>query len=372
MRILTLGPVGGHGGLQTHFRVLNDFLRGEGHEVLSVCFFAPSRGGKASSGVASSYDMQFRSGSGIAGSAGAMVQLLLLRSKLQGFRPELVIACGGGSAYATIGSWFSGKSTAFYTEVIGDYARGEPLRAKMSKAFGRTACQTPRLVENVRRSVRPLPKICVLPCFADAIGERFACTIQSPIIGAPLKLGYFGRLTGMKAVESLVRAFCTSEAYRLCQLHLHGDGDQTEEMKLLARELDKEGRVVFRGPFNTPQEFASRLEGTHGLVMASKNGEGLPLVLIEAMSVGLPFMATNICGIPDAAEGNQDCMLVSPGERNVRSGLELFAQNLLAGNYQSARMKAFYQRRFSREVMCAAWRKFLANPSAGFEALSPL
>ncbi len=50
------------------------------------------------------------------------------------------------------------------------------------------------------------------------------------------------------------------------------------------------------------------------LILPSLFGEGLPMVLLEAMSAGLPVVAANVEGIPEAVRDGREGLLVAPGD----------------------------------------------------------
>ncbi|GAA4226177.1 hypothetical protein GCM10023075_25920 [Streptosporangium album] len=105
-----------------------------------------------------------------------------------------------------------------------------------------------------------------------------------------------GRLEGVKRFDRLISAF--AEACRTTgegwELHLLGEGAELERLRLHARACGVAERVVFRGM--VPAAGMSR-EYLDGSVLAlSSEHEGLPLVLGEAASHGVPSVAFDVSG----------------------------------------------------------------------------
>jgi glycosyltransferase involved in cell wall biosynthesis len=87
-------------------------------------------------------------------------------------------------------------------------------------------------------------------------------------------------------------------------LSLVGDGPDRAKLERLARELGVEDQVRFLG--NQPR--AIELMGSARVYAHAATIENLPMVLIEAMSCGLPILAPNAGGIPDLIEdGRSGC-----------------------------------------------------------------
>jgi glycosyltransferase involved in cell wall biosynthesis len=99
---------------------------------------------------------------------------------------------------------------------------------------------------------------------------------------------YAGRLVAGKGLMRLVRCFAEATAERPdWQLHLYGKGRKRAEIAALAASLGVEDRVKLMG---YTRDLPSVLAGASAFAMASLS-EGFPMVLIEAMSVGLPLIA---------------------------------------------------------------------------------
>jgi glycosyltransferase involved in cell wall biosynthesis len=107
-----------------------------------------------------------------------------------------------------------------------------------------------------------------------------------------------GRMSPEKNVAGLLhawRAFASAE--RGAQLVLLGDGPQRPELESLAADLglsageldDPEAQVVFTGMVAEP---AGYMAGARALALSSID-EGLPMVVLEALSLGLPVLAAD-------------------------------------------------------------------------------
>ena len=49
-------------------------------------------------------------------------------------------------------------------------------------------------------------------------------------------------------------------------------------------------------------------------VLPSLFGEGLPMVVLEAMAAGVPIVATRVAGVPEAVRDGRDGLLATPGD----------------------------------------------------------
>ncbi len=101
-----------------------------------------------------------------------------------------------------------------------------------------------------------------------------------------------GRLTLQKGQWHLIRAFAEARKWLPCQLAVLGTGELDGYLKGLAKDLGVEREVFFLGWQQNPFKFMAR---AHLFVLPSIT-EGFPLVLLEAMSCGLPVVSTDSPG----------------------------------------------------------------------------
>lgn len=97
-----------------------------------------------------------------------------------------------------------------------------------------------------------------------------------------------GRLSARKGQRRLVRAFApVAAAHPDWQLHIYGQGRKRKPLRALIRKLGLQSHVRLCG---FTDDLPDVLRNASVYAMASRF-EGFPLVLVEAMSVGLPLIA---------------------------------------------------------------------------------
>jgi glycosyltransferase involved in cell wall biosynthesis len=104
----------------------------------------------------------------------------------------------------------------------------------------------------------------------------------------PVILGA-GRLTGQKDFPTLLRAFSLVRKERPVRLVILGEGEDRHELKALVDELGLAEDVEMPGFVDNPYGY---MAGAAVFVQSSR-WEGLPTVLIEAMALGKPVVATD-------------------------------------------------------------------------------
>ena len=92
------------------------------------------------------------------------------------------------------------------------------------------------------------------------------------------------------------------------ELWLVGDGPTKPEIETLSKKLGVDSRIRFLGTISNPSEVYSKFD----IFVLSSHFEGHPLVALEAMSFGLPIVATRISGIQETITHNVNGFLVKP------------------------------------------------------------
>jgi glycosyltransferase involved in cell wall biosynthesis len=153
------------------------------------------------------------------------------------------------------------------------------------------------------------------------------CTVGSAFLDAPNPVerkpvepgdGFVcvGRISAQKGHFVLVEALrLLRERGVRARLVFAGDGELRPSLE---RALDAAGvreQVEITGWIDEA-EIRRRIRSARALVLASF-AEGLPMVLMEALAVGRPVIATRIAGIPELVEHGRSGWLVTPGRADL-------------------------------------------------------
>ena len=136
-----------------------------------------------------------------------------------------------------------------------------------------------------------------------------------------------------KGIETLLDAFArVSATVPSAQLAIWGDGPERASLGALAAGLGIADRVAFLGATDAP---LSVMRGTDVFVLSSL-AESFPYVVLEAMSVGCPVVASRVGGIGEALQDGHAGLLVPPADPAALAG----ALGALLGDRRRAEMLA--------------------------------
>lgn len=154
-------------------------------------------------------------------------------------------------------------------------------------------------------------RIHVIPCGVPVVGTR-----QSEAVGDPCcRFLSVGRFADKKAPLSVVKAFevCAKECADV-MLTMVGDGPLLEEARELAARSGLAGKIEFTGvlpPEGVIEQLArASVFVQHSVTAKSGDKEGWPVSIAEAMSAGLPVVATRHAGITDQVDPGVNGQLV--------------------------------------------------------------
>ncbi|MBI2910192.1 MAG: glycosyltransferase family 4 protein [Chloroflexi bacterium] len=157
---------------------------------------------------------------------------------------------------------------------------------------------------------QPASKIRLVPCGID--GSEIKRYPKEP--SDKVNLLFVGHYRPRKGVDHLVDAFCRLNAENAV-LHLVGkkeDPQYFERIVAMARENGLEDRIIFHGQVDRDQ--LSHLYSQADIFVFPSLQEGFGIVLLEAMSYGLPIVASNVSAIPELVIDGENGFLVPPAD----------------------------------------------------------
>lgn len=162
-----------------------------------------------------------------------------------------------------------------------------------------------RLAKRARARVTVVPNAVLIDPPTLTPDERRRA--RAPFIrdGQTCLIGVFGRLSPEKGQDVFLRALARLRGKNLAAILL-GEGPEESNLRGLARELDLEDRVHFAGY----QADVARYYRLVDLVVLPSRSEGLPNVVLEALTCSLPVIATGVGGVREIIEQGQGGLIV--------------------------------------------------------------
>jgi glycosyltransferase involved in cell wall biosynthesis len=167
-----------------------------------------------------------------------------------------------------------------------------------------------RMVEVVRV---PASKVVVVPNGVDVATPEDPGRLRREL-GLPAAakvVGFVGSLRPEKRVDLIVDAFARVRAERDdAHLVLVGAGPEEPALRQRVERHGLPGAVTFAG-FRAD---ATDLAAGFDVAVLASDREGVPLSLLEYMSLGRAIVATRVGGIPSVARNGDEALLVAPGD----------------------------------------------------------
>jgi glycosyltransferase involved in cell wall biosynthesis len=146
------------------------------------------------------------------------------------------------------------------------------------------------------------------------------------------------------------------------ELHLHGDDGGSGLMARLRCEIQDRGlsdKIQLHGSYYHT-DLPGILAGLDVVVLPSE-WEGLPLVLVEAMQNGVPFVATSAGGTVELGENNPDVLVTGIPWGDYVEGLRQFVPKLRAGQIDGQRLHQWVEQRYGFDAVWPQWKEALLN-----------
>ena len=228
------------------------------------------------------------------------------------------------------------------------------------KSDGITAVSEYLKAETIRQFQIEPERIRVLPNFVDLDKYRrdaFPCH-RSRLSQAGEKIvTHISNFRAVKRVEDVVHVFARINRRLPARLLLVGDGPERGRVQHVAEEERVLEQVLFLGKQNSVIELLSCSD----LFLLTSEQEAFGLVALEAMSCGVPVVATRTGGIPEVVTHGESGYLapVGAGEAMAEFGISLLEdRDRWAEASKAARRDA---ERFSAERIVTLYEEYYAE-----------
>ncbi|MBK8797573.1 MAG: glycosyltransferase [Anaerolineales bacterium] len=166
--------------------------------------------------------------------------------------------------------------------------------------------------------------------------------------GATLRFGYIGQIAQHKGVHVLIDAFKRlNTSQKSAELHIWGGLEVEPAYTLKLRKLAAENpRIVLHGRFES-NRLGEVLDTFDYGVVPSIWFENSPFSILEAYAAGIPVIASNLGGMAELVNDDQDGKLFAAGDAKDLAGK---MQNILDDNALNARLQQGARQRIVRNI----------------------
>lgn len=202
-----------------------------------------------------------------------------------------------------------------------------------------------------RRDARFMPYLTRCPVESSQIVDR------PP--HRPLRFGFSGRLIPEKGIDAIL-ALASDPGLVNLEWHVHGAGAAYPPDRFTGNP-----RLIYHGAFTSAAEHAAALLALDAAVLFSTHNEGMPLSLIEAMSAGLPWIATDHGGTRELASSPLNAVVASPRPNlaELAADVRVLAARITSGQTSRVAQRAVYDKTFAPPVVAALWLEFFESKS---------
>lgn len=201
-------------------------------------------------------------------------------------------------------------------------------------------------------------------CITQPIGIIESNPATRSTIG-PIRFGFLGRLNQAKGCDLIADFAKFSNS--ACELRIAGSGDFAAKFLELSKNQDQAVKVRFDGEFTSGQrveylkDFFNEIDFL--IVPSQDDREGIPTVILEALSAGVPVIATRTGGIVAFEKSTFGFVPDGPvqlvDKTEFRSALELFAQKSKPSPMTREACKEYFAKYFSNHAILLQWKKAL-------------
>lgn len=222
-------------------------------------------------------------------------------------------------------------------------AQAEPVRINFCDSFSWRGPSTsiPALPE-------PLEVVCTVPNWVQ----------KSKKHDNGIRMVYFGRLAAHKNIAYLIarwREFAPEGS----TFDIWGIGPQAAELSSLISDQSLGNSITLKGPYPSGYSYVELLQKYDLELLPTIGDEGAPLVLLEAMACGLPFVANGVGGIQ--GYNNPECRITNGDISEFIPMVNEMMERIRSGKANNLALQNYYKENFSYESLLNRWEFYLSS-----------
>lgn len=178
--------------------------------------------------------------------------------------------------------------------------------------------------------------------------------------GDLINVAFLGRYDRAKGIYRLLEIW---PKLNIGPAHLgyYGYGQERDGLIEEVRNRGLQKSVSVHGGWCDSKGLGLILNNTDLVILPSET-EGLPVILLETMAHGVPFVASDVGAVRTLAEDNPDVRVVQLDNNELISSIEEMVRAIHSRAVRGNRLQSYYQDRYSHEMLSQRWIDSLLFP----------
>jgi len=355
MRILLTGPLYGAGGRETHFLHLSRLLVANGHEIVLACRYADRKtplvqsckelGMKCLSTPFDRLHESYRLSSAFA--------FVLWPFYLARYRVDIIITLEPHSRFLQFLSLFLQSSGyVLFLRAGLPTQPSEYISPAVLARLNGVLVETP-LQAAASLTAHPKLPTRAIPLLGNIMPIIPSRKRRSNPVQETLCVAFLGRYDKKKGVHRLIEIWSKLNQPNV-QLKFFGHGSEKSTLLDSITQKGLENHIEVNDGWTTSEELAGIMEKIDLLILPSEE-EGFPVILMESMAYGVPFIATDVGAVRTYAEANPDVRVVPLDNSQIAMAIEEMVQAIRNGQIDGQRLQRYYQEHYAYEKLAAQW-----------------
>ena len=246
------------------------------------------------------------------------------------------------------------------------FERGALLKTKAARAK-KFLTISEHNIRHLRGLGIPSEQLAIVRCGVSLTTDTYSVGRRAQ--GGVVHIGSLGRMVEKKGFDVLIRAVgLLKQRGHAVVLHIAGDGPLRDELVALVQSLSMESDVVFEGSM-PHSKVSAWMKGLDIFALACKQDkagdmDGIPVVLMEAMSQALPVVSTRLSGIPELVIHEETGLLAKPADaQDLAMQLERLVTSVPFSEKLRQQAFGFVKGEFSQEVNLDRLQGYFSAPN---------